>query len=195
MYYEFSSYFINKENDVDISRFKITFDKIIDENGNLEFTMDKNDQVPFGLTALQLYKTYTEAKYLNFSEYIFQFILKNLNDKDVMTYNKSSDNHYVDVLGMIVPFLVNYYKVTKKDKALILAKKQICFFEQHGIDNVKLLPSHSFHNKTGLLCEPRNITEFVEKLLWIMQNYSTDHIVKIRQNAIAEVENNTARKN
>lgn len=45
-------------------------------------------------------------------------------------------------------------------------------------------------NKTGFLCEPGNVNQFVERLLWIMQNYATDAMVKIRQNAIAEVENN-----
>lgn len=52
------------------------------------------------------------------------------------------------------------------------------------------VPAYVVHNKTGFLCEPGNVDQFVEKLLWIMQNYSSDEIVKIRQNAIAEVENN-----
>ena len=148
LYHGFSSYLLSKNNDAAISRFKIIFDKIIDEKDSPKFTMDKPDQVPFGLTALLLYKKYNEVKYLNFSEHIFQFILKNLNDKGVMPYNKSADNQYVDVLGMIVPFLVDYYKVTENDEALNLAKKQIDFFEQHGIDTVTLLPSHSFHNNS-----------------------------------------------
>lgn len=52
------------------------------------------------------------------------------------------------------------------------------------------VPDYVVHNKTGFLCEPGNVDQFVEKLLWIMQNYSSDEIVKARQNAITEVENN-----
>ena len=52
------------------------------------------------------------------------------------------------------------------------------------------VPDYVVHNKTGFLCEPGNVNQFVEKLLWIMQNYATDDMVKLRQNAIAEVENN-----
>ena len=55
--------------------------------------------------------------------------------------------------------------------------------------NIGGVPDYVVHNKTGFLCEPQNVNQFVEKLLWIMQNYASDEIVKIRQNAIAEVEN------
>ena len=56
--------------------------------------------------------------------------------------------------------------------------------------NISGVSDYVVHNKTGFLCEPGNVNQFVEKLLWIMQNYSSDDMVKIRQNAIAEVENN-----
>lgn len=148
LYHGLSSYVLNKNKESDILRFKAVFDKIIDQTGQPKFTMDKPDQVPFGLTALSLYDKFKEAKYLQFSEYIFQFILTNLDHKGIMLYNKSSDNQYVDVLGMIVPFLVSYSKVSGDGDALILAKAQIDFFEKHGVDSETFLPSHSFHLKT-----------------------------------------------
>ena len=52
------------------------------------------------------------------------------------------------------------------------------------------VPDYVVHNKTGFLCEQGVVNQFVEKLQWIMQNYASDAMVKIRQNAIAEVENN-----
>ena len=52
------------------------------------------------------------------------------------------------------------------------------------------VPDYVVDNKTGFLCEPGNVNQFLEKLLWIMQNYATDEMVNIRQNAIATVENN-----
>lgn len=56
--------------------------------------------------------------------------------------------------------------------------------------NIGGVPDYVLPNKTGFLCEPGNVDQFVEKLQWIMQNYSSDEIVKIRKNAITEVENN-----
>ena len=56
--------------------------------------------------------------------------------------------------------------------------------------NIGGVPDYVLPNETGFLCEPGNVNQFVEKLQWIMQNYSSDEIVKIRQNAITEVENN-----
>lgn len=148
LYHGFSSYLLSKDNGADISRFKTIFDKILDDQGSPKFLMDKPDQVPFGLTSLSLYEKFNDQKYLKFSEHIFQFILKSLNDEGVMPYNKTSNNQYVDVLGMIVPFLIEYYKVTGNDDVLILAKKQIDFFEKHGIDSATFLPSHSFNSKS-----------------------------------------------
>lgn len=52
------------------------------------------------------------------------------------------------------------------------------------------VPDYAVHNKTGFLCEPGNVNQFVEKLLWIMQNYSSDEIAKVRQNAITMVKDN-----
>lgn len=149
LYHGLSSYLLNTDNS-DISRFKNTFDKILDDQGNPKFTMDKQDQVPFGLTSLSLYEKFKDEKYLRFSDHIYHFIVKNLDNDGVVLYNKSSDNQYVDVLGMIVPFLISYYKTTGNNEVLSLAKKQIDFFEQYGLDPITFLPSHSFRLKNRI---------------------------------------------
>lgn len=52
------------------------------------------------------------------------------------------------------------------------------------------ITDYLFDSENGFVAEPGNVNQFVEKLRWIMQNYSSDEIVKVRQNAITMVKDN-----
>ncbi|WP_332029706.1 glycosyltransferase [Kaistella sp.] len=52
------------------------------------------------------------------------------------------------------------------------------------------ITDYLIENKTGFLCEPGNVKQFVEKLQWIIQNYTSAEMTKVRQNAILEVQKN-----
>ena len=136
------------------------------------------------------------------------------------TYTIIGDGPQYDILSEVIEryTLQNKVKIIKSlDHANvldILQKSQIYLYpgirdqtgraETQGLANLEAManglvivasdiggvPDYVVHNKTGFLCEPGNVDQFVEKLLWIMQNYSSDEIVKVRQNAITEVENN-----
>lgn len=136
------------------------------------------------------------------------------------TYTIIGDGPQYDILSEVIEryTLQNKVKIIKGlDHANVLhllKKSQIYLYpgirdqtgraETQGLANLEAManglvivasdiggvPDYVVHNKTGFLCEPGNVDQFVEKLLWIMQNYSSDDMVKIRQNAIAEVENN-----
>ncbi|MBN9312782.1 MAG: hypothetical protein BGO40_00800 [Chryseobacterium sp. 39-10] len=136
------------------------------------------------------------------------------------TYTIIGDGPQYDILSEVIEryTLQNKVKIIKSlDHANvldILQKSQIYLYpgirdqtgraETQGLANLEAManglvivasdiggvPDYVVHNKTGFLCEPGNVNQFVEKLQWIMQNYSSDEIVKVRQNAITEVENN-----
>ena len=136
------------------------------------------------------------------------------------TYTIIGDGPQYDILSEVIEryTLQNKVKIIKSlDHANvldILQKSQIYLYpgirdqtgraETQGLANLEAManglvivasdiggvPDYVVHNKTGFLCEPGVVNQFVEKLQWIMQNYASDAMVKIRQNAIAEVENN-----
>lgn len=56
--------------------------------------------------------------------------------------------------------------------------------------NVGGVPDYVIDQKTGFLCEPENIGQFVEKINWIMGNYNSEELLKIRKNAVKMVEEN-----
>ena len=65
-----------------------------------------------------------------------------------LPYNKGGDNRYVDVLGMVCPFLIKYSRTYGSNQALELAKKQLDEFYKYGIHNITGLPVHCFSERT-----------------------------------------------
>lgn len=60
---------------------------------------------------------------------------------------------FADTLGMVVPFLTEYYRVHPQDtEALELAEKQILNFLQNGMDEDTGLPYHGFDTGDGSKC-------------------------------------------
>ncbi len=65
-----------------------------------------------------------------------------------LPYNKGGDNRYVDVLGMVCPFLMKYSLVYGSNQAMELVKKQIEEYYEYGIHPLTGLPVHCFSRAT-----------------------------------------------
>ena len=65
-----------------------------------------------------------------------------------LPYNRGSDNRYVDVLGMVCPFLIKYSQVYGSVQAMELAKKQIDEYYRYGVHIQTGLPVHCFSERT-----------------------------------------------
>lgn len=142
LYYGLSEYLINNKDEQSLQKFKILFDQLIDENGSPKFTFDKVDQVPFALASLNLYKKYKETKYRAFCDKAFELIIQNTRADGLVLYRKDSDVYLDDLLGMIIPFLVEYHQLTENPQALLTAKNQLNFYIRYGVDKETLTPSH-----------------------------------------------------
>lgn len=71
--------------------------------------------------------------------------------------------------------------------SVLEAMAQGCVVLASGLGGIT---DYLIDGENGFIAEPGDVNQFAEKLQWIMQNYASDEILKIRQNAIAEVENN-----
>ncbi len=65
-----------------------------------------------------------------------------------LPYNLAGVNRYVDVLGMVCPFLVKYHLAYGCPQAFELAKRQIDEYYVHGVHEGTGLPVHCFNVKT-----------------------------------------------
>lgn len=61
-----------------------------------------------------------------------------------LPYNKGSDNHYVDVIGMVCPFLIKYHTTYGCKQALDLVKRQFDEYYEFGMHERTGLPVHCF---------------------------------------------------
>lgn len=71
--------------------------------------------------------------------------------------------------------------------SVLEAMAQGCVVLASGLGGIT---DYLFDRENGFVAEPGNVDQFLEKLRWIMQNYSSDEIVKVRQNAITMVKEN-----
>ena len=143
LFYGISEYFKTEKNIDGLNKFKIVFDKIITEEGEPKFNLSIVDQAPYGLAALNLYEQYKENKYLYFIEKVYdQTIVANVNELGLVEYRKGQKEVLDDTLGMIIPFLVEYFKLTSKPEILDIARRQMDYYIKFGVDKDTFIPSH-----------------------------------------------------
>ncbi len=167
-----SEYLIKKNNLNKLEIVEREFSKLIDNQGNPAFPLDKVDQVPFGITSLNLYKCYQKDKFLVFADSLYAYLKESVNKKyDAILYRKNSKDQLDDVIGMVVPFLVEYYKVTNKEEVLLLAEKQLDFYVTYGVDRITFIPAHGFDLeskvKTGSINWGRGIGWYLLGLVYL----------------------------
>jgi len=114
------------------------FNEYINEDGIPTFKLDKVDQIVFGLTAIKLEKYLNKNKYKKFIKYIDGFLIKNIDSTNVINYRMGKVSYLNDVLGLVVPYLV-------ENKDTLLAEKQLTYFNQYGLDTTTFIPVHSFN--------------------------------------------------
>lgn len=152
LYYGLSEYLINKNDEEQLVALKNAFDQfIVDTNGEPKFELNKVDQVPFGLTAINLYSHYSEQKYKKFADHILTYVSESVDvQTGLVPYREGIDNYLNDVIGMIVPFLANYHKLTGDTATIELARYHLDYFIEYGLDKRTMIPSHgiAFDSKT-----------------------------------------------
>lgn len=142
--YGLTEYF-KKNNKDQLGLIKKKIDVIITNEGLPLFEFDKVDQIPFGLASLNLYEVYKDEKYREFSSYIYSFLKSKITKNSLILYRTNSTKQLNDLIGMIVPFLVKYSEFTGNKEALDLAKAQLDYYIEWGVDKETFMPSHGIH--------------------------------------------------
>ena len=156
LFYGLAKYYESKNDIGKLKELKSVFDSYLDKKGKPLFVFDKIDQVTFGLTAFVLYKHYNEEKYLKLINQIFNFIQESTIDNDLINYRNGQSVFLNDMLGMVVPFLIEYQKHYKNANAIEIAKTQLEYYINYGVDKETYLPTHGIDLKTGIKVGPTN---------------------------------------
>ena len=138
-----SQYAIKRNDKVLIAKLKEKADTWIGEDGRLTYSINRIDQCPIGIMYLNLYGITKEKKYLSVATQLFNFLKTKKNKDNVIPYDK--ENNLTDALGMIVPFLMEYYSLTNDTLAKQISVDNIRAFQQNCLDEGTHLPFHGYN--------------------------------------------------
>lgn len=156
-----------------------------DHTLNLPFKY--RDQSVEVITSLRLYKYYKDNKYKIHADRMYEWLLSQNSDYGIL-YVPGIKESIVDVLGMVVPFLVEYSKTFNKPEAYELALRQIEQYMKYGCDKETGIPSFAYniekpHIKTGRMNWGRGISWFVIGL----SSIDVEHLSLKNQQVIARM--------
>lgn len=145
LYLGLISYIEKSKNQTDLQAFLKIFHPYMDDNGLPSFVLNRIDQAPFGMVSLKLYEITGQQKYLKFADTMFNYLVTNVDSLGLIEYRKGLNIVLNDTLGLVIPFLLYYSKITQNNSAKILAEKQINFFIEFGVDPITGIPSHGIY--------------------------------------------------
>lgn len=138
--------------------------------------------LPFNYTAqamqanisIKLYQYSKEEKYKIHAGQIYRWLLQQETEFGIL-YIKGMRSSLVDVLGVIIPFLVEYSNIFNCPKAKEIALKQIEIYTKYGCDKETGMPAFAYsiktpHIKVGLMNWGRGISWYVIGLSCINLN-------------------------
>ena len=137
---------------------KKMFDKYyVNNDGSAKFELKTVHQIPFATAAIILFQKTKELKYKNFCDYFYNRILEWKDPNNLILYfakQKTKFNyHFVDELGMTIPFLYLYGTLFKREKALHIAQCNIDYWIKQGLDS-NYLPVYNIID--GIKLGPNN---------------------------------------
>src|SRR5690606_15206185 len=145
LYYGLSEYLIKNNKKEELLELKHAFDQLYDFENIDKIEINRIDQVPFGLTALNLYEKFNEEKYLKFSKILYDFIIESIGPDDMISYRKGQQLILNDMLGMVVPFCIKYSEYIESEKIIPIVKNQLDYFIRYGIDPETFIPAHAIN--------------------------------------------------
>ncbi len=108
------------------------------------YQIGSNDQVPYGLVALDLYRNTSDIKYKDYADAVYARLDSLYKMDGIIVYNKKNKEQRVDGIGLVCPFLFEYSNVFKNDHAAEIGRVTIEEYIQWGCDNETGVPAKGY---------------------------------------------------
>lgn len=174
------------------------FDEYYLIGDELSFEFEYVDQVPLGFAALELYKITGNQKYKKIADFIYTKLRTMVTKHDefsIILYRDHQDDLFVDAIGMVCPFLMEYGLQFKKTEAIHLAESELKFFMTYGLDGKDALPFHAIDLKLKKGLGPNNwgrgMGWYMLALKSVMSNSNLelDTVMFMKQNKLSFLKN------
>ena len=123
---------------------------LTEKGDSLLYPLKIVDQYPIGVLFINLYKMTGKERYKVAAEYLYRKLDAYKGENDVVLYRSTGGTQKVDVLGMIVPFLMEYYRTFADSTAYNLAIKNLETYYLLGVDKDTGLPVHGYDLGSGI---------------------------------------------
>ncbi len=150
------SYYAFKQKREDVARWCIRMADNYIDNGKLSYELKHINQVPIGIFYINVYRLTQDDRYLQIASSIYQWLINNKQSSGGVIQYCDEDNEYVDGLGMFVPFLIEYYDITKDSLAKQLAVNSVIEFQKYGVDKNSCVPFHGYNLETKMIVGSAN---------------------------------------
>lgn len=145
------SYYALKKMDYKVVDYLDIKAKKFSSGGILNYELTEVDQVPIGIMFLNLYKLSHDEEFFDVARNIFGFLKsKRIDNSNIIAYRETSPNEFSDGVGMIVPFLMEYFHVSQDSTALLMATENVNQFRKYGCDGTTGLPAHGYNKETHI---------------------------------------------
>lgn len=122
----------------------------VDEDGNFKYEVKYSDQALIGAAYCSIYRQTNELLYKKAADNLLK-MLKSLDDPETgILYRSPAGWQYEDVLGMTIPFLMEYSKTFNDSTATSMAYRNFNLFYKYGVDKETGMPCHGYNIKTHL---------------------------------------------
>lgn len=106
-------------------------------------SIDYIDKVSMGMVVLKLYKENNNEDYKKLCDLIIDYLLDSVDENhNIVLYRKNQGYHYVDVLGMICPFILMYAKEFDRTDLIDFSNKQVKYYIENGL-SISNFPYHA----------------------------------------------------
>lgn len=145
------SYYALNCNDKEVIDFLLLKSNEFSSNGKLEYELTEVDQVPIGIMYINLYKISRNKEFLDVARSVFDYLNeKRINGSNLISYRAESANQFSDGVGMICPFLMEYFHATQDSTALMMANDNLNEFKKWGCDIATGIPTHGYNKETHI---------------------------------------------
>ena len=142
---------------------------LLDASGTLKFDFNKIDQAVFGLVFVRLYQIMGEEHYLGGAHQIYDQMQQFKSDDGLYRYRDGVDVFFVDTVGLVCPFLVEYSKVAGVTPAMADAVRQVEFALSCCIEPQRGLAYHAFDLKRR---QPLGSVNWARGMGWLLLGLS-----------------------
>lgn len=112
--------------------------------------LDDINKAPFAILFINLYRMTGDEQYMEMASLMYRELLALREKGNVIPYFPNTDFYFTDGVGMIVPFLMEYYEITKDSLAKRVAEDNFMNAYHYAVDKETGVPCHGYDSHSGI---------------------------------------------